>query len=472
MTTAFISGRAGVAFINEKSNWKMLRYESPNEWSPCGPDTAELHFRGCNDVQSIENADAAEVSATLCKAVEITKTVDLTLRLLDALLSETTRLAVVEELDKLLCLPEIADEWTKLFWAEPLTVGADLPTALRIANSKGAATAVAHLSLLRDAQPAINATRLSFRQAVLHRAESDRNAQAIQQLCLSRGFFREFAQAARTTTHAFEQVLIRLAQDCAASEQVHDWESFCTEWGKLLSLQMSQGDCSSPPETRQDLNDGKQESERLMVDPVVEKSQSENLEVAEPGSDSDAALLRRVQDGELTAATSLYVRYANRLRNVAIYNTSSGLAREVPADDIVQSVFRTFLRNAAKGVYQLPDRVELWGLLMAMTLTKIRKAAEFHGAIRRDFHKKLTGNDALLSDQSDSWDSWALIDLKMTVDECIAKHTPLQGKMIQMRIDGYQIEEIAKATKRSKRTVERTLQDFRVWLSRRLDDTN
>lgn len=204
-------------------------------------------------------------------------------------------------------------------------------------------------------------------------------------------------------------------------------------------------------------------------------SLSNNLEPEKPKLDSDASLLRRVQDGELAAAASLYVRYAIRLHGLAVRKTSRELAKEVPAEDIVQSVFRTFFRRASKGAYHLPESDELWRLLMVMTLNKIRRASEFYRAARRDIRRKVTGSDALIDEQLKDegfQDSSALTVLKMTVEDCISKYPPLQGEMIRLRFDGYEIEEIAKKTSRSKRTVERTLQDFRNWLSRQLCETD
>jgi DNA-directed RNA polymerase specialized sigma24 family protein len=43
--------------------------------------------------------------------------------------------------------------------------------------------------------------------------------------------------------------------------------------------------------------------------------------------------------------------------------------------------------------------------------------------------------------------------------------TPVQRDMVRLRIEGHEVAEIATLTKRSKRTVERLLQDFRTRLA-------
>ena len=49
----------------------------------------------------------------------------------------------------------------------------------------------------------------------------------------------------------------------------------------------------------------------------------------------------------------------------------------------------------------------------------------------------------------------------MVVDEALERLPPLQREMVQLRIEGYEVAEIADKTGRSKRTVERLLQKSR-----------
>jgi hypothetical protein len=81
---------------------------------------------------------------------------------------------------------------------------------------------------------------------------------------------------------------------------------------------------------------------------------------------TDASLLRRYQTGEQAAATQLYKRYADRLLRLAAGQTSPDVAARADAEDIVQSVFRTFFRRAALGEYDLPAGDELWKLLLVI----------------------------------------------------------------------------------------------------------
>ena len=180
---------------------------------------------------------------------------------------------------------------------------------------------------------------------------------------------------------------------------------------------------------------------------------------------SDHSLLRRFRLGQQDAATALYVRYAKRLRNLARANCSPGLAHRVEADDIVQSVFRTFFRKAAVGLYDVPPGEELWRLFLVITLNKIRVQGHFHRAAKRDL-RLAAGNAAL--EQSEATkagqDEFALTELEMVIEGILESLPSIHKQVVELRIAGYEVSEIAKTISRSRRTVERILQAFRTKL--------
>ena len=186
---------------------------------------------------------------------------------------------------------------------------------------------------------------------------------------------------------------------------------------------------------------------------------------AESGSlpKTDQSLLRRFRSGEQEAAAALYYRYAQQVEAVAKARTSPALAPRLDAEDVVQSVFRTFFRRAAEGQYEVPDGAELWNLLHVISLNKIRSLATHHRAAKRSIATTAPLDE---THGSTSADQEALLVLKMVIDETLQALPDDQQRMVQLRIEGYSIEEIAAATQRSKRSVERLLQDFRSRLSR------
>lgn len=190
------------------------------------------------------------------------------------------------------------------------------------------------------------------------------------------------------------------------------------------------------------------------------------------GGRSDRSLVRRFQAGEQDAATALYKRYAKRLQRLAERNTASDLARRFDAEDVVQSVFRTFFRRVRIGHYDLPEGEELWRLLLVISLNKIRSLATHHRAQKRSVTATITAEPLAMSQIAEtSTNAMALESLRMVVDEVLGGLPEAQQQIILHRIDGCQVEEIAANTGRSKRTVERVLQTFRKQLREIIDES-
>ena len=184
---------------------------------------------------------------------------------------------------------------------------------------------------------------------------------------------------------------------------------------------------------------------------------------------SDHSLLRRFRRGQDDAPTLLYLRYAERLRALAAAQSSPGLAARVDPEDIVQSVFRTFFRRAAEGEYDVPEGEEIWKLLLVIALNKVRAVGAHHRAARRDVRKTVMGEvyeQAL--DARPGRDDEALSILNLFVGEVLDALPPGHRPIVEQRIEGFEVAEIAARVTRSRRTVERVLQEFRRRLDRQI----
>lgn len=187
-----------------------------------------------------------------------------------------------------------------------------------------------------------------------------------------------------------------------------------------------------------------------------------------PLSSADATLVRRFKTGDEDAATQLYVRYSEKLLNLAQHQTSSQLKGRVDPESIVQSVFRTFFRRASEGQYDVASGEELWKLLLVMALNKIRTLATFHNAKKRDagITSAMPEHFEISSSQNES----AYSILRMTIEELTDSLSESQKSMILMRIDGHSVDEISTKTGRAKRSIERVLQKFKEQLSQTLEE--
>jgi RNA polymerase sigma-70 factor (ECF subfamily) len=181
-------------------------------------------------------------------------------------------------------------------------------------------------------------------------------------------------------------------------------------------------------------------------------------------------LLRHFRHGDQDAARLLYQRYAERLRALARARCSSDLAGRVDDDDIVQSVFGSFFRGVIHGSYDVPAGEELWKLLLVITLNKVRAKGAHHRAAKRDVRHTA---DARALDQSSevlTSDTHACDFLKMSVEEALQRLPHEQERAVRLRMEGHEVGEIADALVRSKRTVERLLQEGRSRLAELLTD--
>jgi RNA polymerase sigma-70 factor, ECF subfamily len=147
--------------------------------------------------------------------------------------------------------------------------------------------------------------------------------------------------------------------------------------------------------------------------------------------------------------------------------SSPALARRVEAEEIVQSVFGSFFRGAQQGYYDVPAGEELWKLFLVITLNKIRAKGTYHGAAKRDMHKTVEFDEHFSVGQDDSE---ALRLLRLTLEESLLRLPEHYRTIVNLRVEGCEVEEIAQRTSRSKRTVERILQEARKHLAHLLDE--
>ncbi len=181
----------------------------------------------------------------------------------------------------------------------------------------------------------------------------------------------------------------------------------------------------------------------------------------------DCFLMEQFRAGQDDAATKLYLRYAERLQVLTNRETSKKFASRFDPDDVVQSVFRTFFRRVSEGMYDVPPGEELWNLLLVLALNKIRTLAKHHRAQKRDVSNTTSMPHA---DLSNAVEETSYRALRMAIDEMLLGISDVKRKIIEMRIQGHQIKEIAETTGRSKRTVERIVQDFKTRLAQLIDE--
>ena len=171
-----------------------------------------------------------------------------------------------------------------------------------------------------------------------------------------------------------------------------------------------------------------------------------------------------VRDGDQDAAAILYERYAKRVFGLVKSKLGVRLAASTEADDIVQSVFKSMFRGMASGNYDAPPGATLWNLFAVIAVHKLNSKAKHHAAQRRDTKRNVAldpeGNEADLAVDLASSEF-----LEICIRETLEELRPFDRDVLSLRMQNYNVEEISEAIGRSKRTVERSLQNSRQRLS-------
>jgi RNA polymerase sigma-70 factor (ECF subfamily) len=192
----------------------------------------------------------------------------------------------------------------------------------------------------------------------------------------------------------------------------------------------------------------------------VSTGEGRGLPADEP---SDYLLLSRFRGGCQEAARDIYRRYAKRLRALAEHRCASGLANHVDADDIVQAVFGAFFHGASRGRYDIPDGEDLWKLFLVIALNKIRAEGAFQRAAKRDV-RRTAALDHVPTPAGETFETSPGF-LRLVVEEALERLPERHRDVVQKRLEGHGVAEIAQLLGRSKRSVERILQESRDRLS-------
>ena len=189
---------------------------------------------------------------------------------------------------------------------------------------------------------------------------------------------------------------------------------------------------------------------------------------------TSAKLVEDYQSGDESAAQELFDRYVNRLIALARSRLTSAMKRRVAPEDIVQSVYRSFFRNVQADRFEVNQNGQLWGLLAAITINKVRDKSKFHRAQKRNISAEQSMNasqscyglvPARFADEPTIQDAAALEEqLKLTLEELSHQ----QREIFELYLQNVSQDQIANKVRRSERTVRRVLEEVRTVLEEKL----
>ena len=185
-------------------------------------------------------------------------------------------------------------------------------------------------------------------------------------------------------------------------------------------------------------------------------------------------LFQRYVEGDRQAADELFHRYIGRLTVFARARMTPKIAQRFDPEDVVLSAYRSFFVRARDGKFSLEQSGDLWRLLVVIVLKKLRRRIRHHRA-----QKRAVGLEKGLPDGGDSvWEylltaedhstNEAAFELADLVEAFMLKLSFRDRRIIELRLLGQTIEDVAAELQVNERTVRRILDRLEVNLRRML----
>jgi RNA polymerase sigma-70 factor (ECF subfamily) len=182
---------------------------------------------------------------------------------------------------------------------------------------------------------------------------------------------------------------------------------------------------------------------------------------------ADESLVARWRAGDQRAAAELFRRYADRLIALARSRLSTRMAQRIDPEDVVQSAYRSFFADSRDDRYDVERGGDLWQLLVTITLHKLHhhvtQASAQKRAVERECHfgseDSLLGIQAHLSAHEPS--PMEAVALSELLEQVMRQLDPRERRMLELRLQGYNLDEIATQTQLSRRTVKRVLKEVK-----------
>ncbi|MBY0524336.1 MAG: sigma-70 family RNA polymerase sigma factor [Gemmataceae bacterium] len=176
-------------------------------------------------------------------------------------------------------------------------------------------------------------------------------------------------------------------------------------------------------------------------------------------------------------AEELFRRYSDRLIALARTRLSDKVNARIDPEDVVQSAYRSFFAGARNGRYALEVGGDVWLLLVAITVHKLQDQVRKHTAGKRSVNREqnFSSEDSLLGLQAEGLarepSPVEALSLVEEVEQLMRALTPLERQMVELRLQGGNLRDIAAATNRSVPTVRRLLDRIKDQLRQQHGDS-
>jgi RNA polymerase sigma-70 factor (ECF subfamily) len=183
-------------------------------------------------------------------------------------------------------------------------------------------------------------------------------------------------------------------------------------------------------------------------------------------------LLAEYREGREDAARKLVQRLAHRLIPLARKHLTGRIRQKVDAEDVVQSVFKSFFGRLDDGEFVLPSWNSLWSLLVVITLRKCGRQIEYYRRSVRNIGREVA-SPVLTADSPEGWEALArdpspaeAVMLAEMVEQAMRPLKERERLMFEMHLQGYTSIEISNQVERSQYTVNGVLKRIEKHLHR------
>jgi RNA polymerase sigma-70 factor, ECF subfamily len=193
---------------------------------------------------------------------------------------------------------------------------------------------------------------------------------------------------------------------------------------------------------------------------------------------SFAELLGRLRTGDQAAAALVVARYTHRLVALVRAKLDGRIRQKEDAEDVLQSVFKSFFHRCGLGQFQLDSSQDLWALLVSLTLHKCGHRVDYFRAAKRNVQRETRAASA---DDSSCAEFETLAREPTPMEAAILAETVdrlLQGleshhqEIVRLSLEGEPTAAIAVRCGVTQKTVQRVLKGVRERLQRwRTDDS-
>ena len=180
----------------------------------------------------------------------------------------------------------------------------------------------------------------------------------------------------------------------------------------------------------------------------------------------DKTLAEQCQEGDERAFEAIFERYGEKLVRLAGKRISEKLSRRIEPEDVVQSVFRTFFGRVQENRFTFVNADDLWKLLVSMTLNKLRNKVDFHTAAKRAVGAErplggTTSQPSAFDPSGEEPSGEAVVAFLDLLETFMDELRPQDRTILEMRLNGYTQDEIARDIGCTERTVRRVLERIR-----------